>query len=54
MLKISLYAYTQSVFSGRRIEKLLYDSIRMMLIGNTLKHKLIKSFLNQKRKKSIV
>ncbi|HDJ5071763.1 transposase, partial [Staphylococcus aureus] len=28
MLKIILYAYTQSVFSGRRIEKLLHDSIR--------------------------
>ncbi|MEN0504545.1 transposase, partial [Staphylococcus aureus] len=27
MLKIILYAYTQSVFSGRRIEKLLHDSI---------------------------
>ncbi|WP_338747665.1 transposase, partial [Staphylococcus aureus] len=24
MLKIILYAYTQSVFSGRRIEKLLH------------------------------
>ncbi|NDQ81444.1 transposase, partial [Staphylococcus aureus] len=30
MLKIILYAYTQSVFSGRRIEKSLHDSIRMM------------------------
>ncbi|OEK89554.1 transporter [Staphylococcus shinii] len=30
MLKIILYAYTQSVFSGRKIEKLLNDSIRMM------------------------
>ena len=29
-IKIILYAYTQSVFSGRRIEKLLHDSIRMM------------------------
>ncbi|XXS41005.1 hypothetical protein ACSE35_15490, partial [Staphylococcus aureus] len=29
-VKIILYAYTQSVFSGRRIEKLLHDSIRMM------------------------
>ncbi|MGZ1708718.1 transposase, partial [Staphylococcus argenteus] len=33
MLKIILYAYTQSVFSGRRIEKLLYDSIRMMWLA---------------------
>ncbi len=32
MLKIILYAYTQSVFSGRRIEKLLHDSIRMMYL----------------------
>ncbi|GGB78051.1 Transposase [Staphylococcus nepalensis] len=29
MLKIILYAYTQSVFSGRKIEKLLNDRIRM-------------------------
>ncbi len=33
MLKITLYAYTQSVFSGRRIEKLLHDSIRMMWLA---------------------
>ena len=33
MLKIILYAYTQSVFSGRRIEKLLNDSIRMMWLA---------------------
>ncbi|GAB5802026.1 hypothetical protein JMUB7516_27350 [Staphylococcus aureus] len=26
-------AYTQSVFSGRRIEKLLHDSIRMMWLA---------------------
>ena len=33
MLKIILYTYTQSVFSGRRIEKLLHDSIRMMWLA---------------------
>ncbi|HDJ1271976.1 TPA: transposase, partial [Staphylococcus aureus] len=33
MLKITLYAYTQSVFSSRRIEKLLHDSIRMMWLA---------------------
>lgn len=33
MLKIILYAYTQSVFSGRKIEKLLRDSIRMMWLS---------------------
>uniref|UniRef100_UPI00210DD23B transposase n=1 Tax=Staphylococcus aureus TaxID=1280 RepID=UPI00210DD23B len=33
MLKIILYAYTKSVFSGRRIEKLLHDSIRMMWLA---------------------
>ena len=32
-VKIILYAYTQSVFSGRRIEKLLHDSIRMMWLA---------------------
>ena len=33
MLKILLYAYTQPVFSGRKIEKLLNDSIRMMWLS---------------------
>ncbi|PNZ03422.1 IS5/IS1182 family transposase [Staphylococcus kloosii] len=33
MLKIILYSYTQSVFSGRRIESLLKDSIRMMWLS---------------------
>ncbi|CAC5949679.1 transposase [Staphylococcus aureus] len=33
MLKIILYAYIQSVLSGRRIEKLLHDSIRMMWLA---------------------
>ncbi|MBO0467227.1 transposase [Enterococcus plantarum] len=30
MMKMILYAYTQSVFSGRKIEALTKDSIRMM------------------------
>ena len=33
MLKIILCAYTQSVFSGRKIEALLKDSIRMMWLS---------------------
>ncbi len=33
MMLMILYAYTQSVFSGRRIEKLLHDSIRMMWLA---------------------
>ncbi len=33
MLKIILYAYTQYVFSGRKIEKLLNDNIRMMWLS---------------------
>ena len=33
MLKVILYA-TKSVFSGRKIEKMLNDSIRMMLSQN--------------------
>ncbi|SNV60504.1 transposase [Staphylococcus simiae] len=33
MLKIILYAYTQSVFSGRKIERLLNDSLRMMWLS---------------------
>ena len=37
-VKIILYAYTQSVFSGRRIEKLLHDSIRMMWLAQDQTH----------------
>ena len=37
MLKVVLYAYTQSVFSGRKIEKLLNDSIRMMWLSQNQK-----------------
>ena len=33
MLKIILCAYSQSVFSGRKIEALLKDSIRMMWLA---------------------
>src|SRR5690625_6154915 len=33
MMKIILCAYTQSVFSGRKIEALLKDSIRMMWLA---------------------
>ena len=33
LLKVVLYAYTQSVFSGRKIEKLLNDNIRMMWLS---------------------
>lgn len=33
MLKIILCAYTQSVFSGRKIEALLKDSLRMMWLA---------------------
>ena len=33
MLKITLCAYSQSVFSGRKIEALLKDSIRMMWLA---------------------
>lgn len=37
MLKIILCAYTQSVFSGRKIEALLKDSIRMMWLAQGYK-----------------
>ncbi|WP_237049325.1 IS1182 family transposase [Lentibacillus amyloliquefaciens] len=33
MMKIILCAYTQSVFSGRKIEGLLHDSVRMMWLA---------------------
>lgn len=39
MLKVILYAYTQSFFSGRKIEKLLNDSVRIDVVitkSNTL------------------
>ena len=37
MLKIILYAYTQSIFSGRRIEAALSDSVRMMWLSQNQK-----------------
>ncbi|MEK4560538.1 IS1182 family transposase [Staphylococcus sp. FSL K6-3157] len=37
MLKVILYAYTQSIFSGRRIEAALSDSIRMMWLSQNQK-----------------
>ncbi|TDL95225.1 transposase, partial [Macrococcus brunensis] len=37
MLKIILYSYTQSVFSDRRIEASLNDSIRMMWLSQEQK-----------------
>ena len=37
MLKIILCAYTQSVFSGRKIEALLKDSLRMMWLAQGYK-----------------
>ena len=37
ILKVVLYAYTQSVFLGRKIEKLLNDSIRMMWLSQNQK-----------------
>ncbi|CZR02046.1 Hypothetical protein Tpal_2705, partial [Trichococcus palustris] len=33
MMKIILCSYTQSVFSGRKIEGLLQDSVRMMWLA---------------------
>ena len=36
MLKIILCAYTQSVFSGRKIEALVKDSIRMMWLAQAV------------------
>ena len=37
MLKVVLYAYTQFVFSGRKIENLLNVSIRMMWLSQNQK-----------------
>src|SRR5699024_11982763 len=46
MLKIILCAYSQSVFSGRKIEALLKDSIRMMWLAQGYKpsYRTIKRF----------
>src|SRR5690625_4329752 len=33
MMKVILCAYTQSVFSGRKIEALIHDSVRMMWLA---------------------
>ena len=46
MLKIILYAYAQSVFSGGKIEKLLNDRIRMMWLSQnqTSSYKTINRF----------
>ena len=46
MLKIILCAYSQSVFSGRKIEGLLKDSIRMMWLaqGNEPSYRTINRF----------
>jgi len=37
MTKVILYSYTQSVFSGRKIEALLNDSIRMIWLAQGYK-----------------
>jgi transposase len=46
MMKIILCAYTQSVFSGRKIEELLKDSVRMMWLaqGNEPSYRTINRF----------
>ncbi|PNZ24689.1 IS5/IS1182 family transposase, partial [Staphylococcus rostri] len=46
MLKIILYGYAHSVFSGRRIEFLLKDSCRMMWLaqGQTPSYRTINRF----------
>ena len=50
MLKILLCAYSQSVFSGRKIEALLSDSIRMMWLaqGYTPSYRTINRFRSNK------
>lgn len=48
MLKIILYSYANSVFSGRRIEHLLKDSCRMMWLaqGQTPTYRTINRFMS--------
>jgi transposase len=56
MLKIILCAYTQSVFSGRKIEALLKDSIRMMWLaqGYEPSYRTINRFRIQPEVKDII
>jgi len=56
MLKIILCAYTQSVFSGRKIEALLKDSIRMMWLaqGNEPSYRTINRFRVQSEVKDLI
>ena len=51
ILKVVLYAYTQSVFSGLKIEKLLNDNIRMMWLSSNQKssYKTINRFKTNKK-----
>ncbi len=56
MLKIILCAYTQSVFSGRKIESLLKDSLRMMWLaqGYELTYRTINRFRVQPEVKELI
>ncbi len=56
MLKIILCAYTQSVFSGRKIEALSKDSIRMMWLaqGNEPSYRTINRFRVQSEVKDLI
>ncbi|MEK5520862.1 IS1182 family transposase [Heyndrickxia sp. FSL W8-0423] len=56
MLKIILCAYTQSVFSGRKIEALLKDSIRMMWLaqGHEPSYRTINRFRVQPEVKNLI
>ncbi|MGM7681583.1 transposase, partial [Cytobacillus sp. Hm23] len=56
MLKIILCAYTQSVFSGRKIEALLKDSIRMMWLaqGHEPSYRTINRFRVQPEVKELI
>ena len=56
MLKIILCAYSQSVFSGRKIEALLHDSIRMMWLaqGHEPSYRTINRFRVQSEVKELI
>ncbi len=56
MMKIILCAYTQSVFSGRKIEALLKDSVRMMWLaqGQEPSYRTINRFRSDKNTKELL
>lgn len=56
MLKIVLYGYTQSIFSGRKLENMLHDSIRFQWLaqGQTPTYRTINRFRSSKETQHLI